>query len=363
MKNNSEGGAIVTCQLKNGAVRRVTEQLIYTKKRSAAAIAIVATIVIATGLAEFGCGRQSENPTGSRPSSNAPQTAKPTVELSEEQLRSIKIEPVGTYRFSVEKKGIGSIDFNNNVYFDNNLSVQVFPPSPGKIVKTFVELGDEVQKGDPLYAIARGESETERVTSRQVGNDLVVRSPITGQITSVNVTPGLLVQPGKAPAPCAVADVSIKWMLANVTETDSPVFRVGQPVEVRVAAYPGRVFEGKVTKIYPNVDPNSHRVTVRSEIVDPKNELRAGMIANFVARVQEPLEGTAIPASGVVRESDGTLTAWVTTDRHRFIQRTVKIGLQQAGRYQVLEGLQRGELAVIDGAVFLSNMLQAPPTD
>jgi cobalt-zinc-cadmium efflux system membrane fusion protein len=285
------------------------------------------------------------------------------VELSEKQLSSVKIEPVGSYPFSVEKKGIGSIDFNNNVYFDNNLSVQVFPRSAGKILKTFVELGDEVQKGDPLYAIAKAESDTQQVTSRKIGDEFVVRSPITGQITSVNATPGLLVQPGKAPAPCAVADVSVKWMLANITETDSPVFRVGQPVEVRVAAYPGRVFEGKITKIYPNVDPNSHRVTIRSEIVDPRNELRAGMVADFVARVQEPLEATAIPASGVVRESDGTLTAWVTTDRHHFVQRTVKIGLQQDGQYQVLEGLQRGELAVTNGAVFLSNMLNAPPSD
>jgi cobalt-zinc-cadmium efflux system membrane fusion protein len=239
----------------------------------------------------------------------------------------------------------------------------VFPPSPGKIVKTFVELGDEVQKGDPLYAIAKAESETEQVSSRRPDNEIVVRSPIVGQITSVNATPGLFVQPGKAPAPCAVADVSVKWMLANITENDSPAFRVGQPVQVTVAAYPGRAFEGKTTKIYPNVDPNSHRVTIRSEISDPRNELRAGMIADFVARVQEPMEATAIPASGVVRESDGTLTAWVTSDRRHFVQRPVKIGLQQDGKYQVLQGLQRGELAATDGAVFLSNMLNAPPSD
>lgn len=346
------------------SIRRVTEQLIYTNKGSAAAIAMVAAIVIAAGFLEFGCGRHPEDTNASRGSGfNTPQPAEATVELSEKQLSSIKIEPVGSYPFSVEKKGIGSIDFNNNVYFDNNLSVQVFPRSPGKIVKTFIELGDEVQKGDPLYAIGKAESEIEQIASRKIDKEVVVRSPITGQVTSINATPGLFVQPGKAPAPCAVADVSVKWMLANITESDSPVFRVGQPVEVRVAAYPGRVFEGKVTKIYPNVDPNNHRVTIRSETVDPKNELRAGMVADFVARVQEPVEATAIPASGVVRESDGTLTAWVTTDRHRFIQRTVKIGLQQDGQYQVLEGLQRGELAVTDGAVFLSNMLQAPPTD
>ena len=128
-------------------------------------------------------------------------------------------------------------------------------------------------------------------------------------------------------------------------------------------AYPDRVFKGKVSKIYAAVDPNTHRVTIRSEIADPKNELRPGMLANFVIRVQHPVEATAIPANGVVREADGTMTAWVTTDRHHFVQRVVKTGLRRDGQVQILDGLQRGELVVTDGAVFLSNMLEAPPTD
>jgi cobalt-zinc-cadmium efflux system membrane fusion protein len=128
-------------------------------------------------------------------------------------------------------------------------------------------------------------------------------------------------------------------------------------------AYPGRVFKGKISKIYATVDPSTHRVTIRSEIADPKHELRPGMFANFIIRVQDPVESVAIPTNGVVREGDGTMTAWVTTDRRRFLQKTVIVDLQRDGRYQVLEGLQRGELAVTDGAVFLSNMLHAPPSD
>ena len=131
-------------------------------------------------------------------------------------------------------------------------------------------------------------------------------------------------------------------MVANVTESDSPLYHVGQPVEVKVMAYPGRVFKGKISKIYATVDPNTHRVMVRCEIADPKHELRPGMLANFVIRVQDPVESVAIPMNGVVRNGDGTMAAWVTTDRQRFVQRIVKIGLQQDGQYQVLEGLQRG---------------------
>jgi membrane fusion protein, heavy metal efflux system len=53
----------------------------------------------------------------------------------------------------------------------------------------------------------------------------------------------------------------------------------------------------------------------------------------------------------------------VTTDRRHFVQRVIKTGLRKDGQVEILDGLQRGELAVTDGAVFLSNMLGAPPSD
>jgi cobalt-zinc-cadmium efflux system membrane fusion protein len=64
-----------------------------------------------------------------------------------------------------------------------------------------------------------------------------------------------------------------------------------------------------------------------------------------------------MPAAGVVREGDGTMTVWVTSDNRHFAKRTVTIGLQQDGWTQILEGLRSGETVVTDGAVFLSNKL------
>jgi len=307
-------------------------------------------VFVTAGLALTGCGRTGGTIT-SRGADNASQSES-TVELSPSQLSAIKLQPVGSYLFYVEKKGIGNIDFDNKLYFDNTLSVQVFPPRQGRIIKTLAELGDEVRKGQPLYTIS---------SSRET--ELEVRSPINGQVTSVNASPGLQVEPGKAPAPYAVADVSTKWMVGNVLESDSSFYQVGQAVEVRVMAYPGRVFEGTIIKIYPTVDGNTHRVMIRSEIRDPNNELRSGMLAEFAVRVQDGVQATAVPASGIVREPDGTMTAWVTKDRHHFSQRAIKTGLRTGDQVQILEGLQRGELVVSDGAVFLSNMLQAPPGD
>jgi hypothetical protein len=55
------------------------------------------------------------------------------MELSGDQLNSIKIAPVGTYRFSVEKAGIGNMDFQDDLYSDSPLSRQIFPPETGII--------------------------------------------------------------------------------------------------------------------------------------------------------------------------------------------------------------------------------------
>jgi cobalt-zinc-cadmium efflux system membrane fusion protein len=397
------------------------KHLAHTGKTSVVAFVTAAAIMVATGVLESGCSRGHAANTNSPPQPSAKSNVS-SLDLSPSQLNSIKIEPVGSYHFRVEKDAVGSIDF------DEDLSVQVFPAYQGTILQTFGELGTRVQKDQPLYTIkspdliqaesnligaaatldltnkelARvqglgGVSEREKeqatsdqqtaegalkaaqdavlvfgktnaeidqmIASRRIDPALVVRSPIAGKITYKVAQPGFLVQPGNVPAPYSVADVAIKWMLANVSETDVPLFHLGQPVQVRVMAYPVHAFQGKVSKIYETVDPNTHRVTIRSEIADPKDELRPGMLANFVIRVHNPVEATAIPANGVVREADGTMTAWVTTDRRRFEQRIIKIGLRNDDRVQVLEGLRPGELVVADGAVFLSNMLSAPPSD
>lgn len=195
------------------------------------------------------------------------------------------------------------------------------------------------------------------VDQRQIDSILPVTSPISGRIVARNAAPGLLSQPGTPPAPYSLADISTMWMIANVIETDAPAYRLGQEVEVKVPAYPDVTFKGRVTALGSMIDPSTHRQLVRSEIDDPKHLLRAGMLANFVIQTSGPIASVALPSDGVVREGDGTMTAWVTTDRRRFEKRTVKTGLRQDGWVQILEGLQLGELAVSEGAVFLSNQL------
>ena len=342
-----------------------------------------------------------------------------SIELSDTQLASVKVEAAGERAFAIEKSAVGSIDFNQE------MAVQVFTPYQGRIVGLFATIGDEVKKGQTLFTIdspdllqaestliaaagvlefttrnlarlkqlyttkaisqkdleqavsdqqtaegnvragrdavrlfGKTEAEINSIIAKRIADPiLVVPSPISGRVTARNAAPGLYVQPGNPPAPFSVADVSTMWMLANVAESDSPDFKVGQEVKVRIMAFPDRVFDGKISTISSIVDPDTHRVWVRSEVADPHYELRAGMFATFVIRTGDPIRAVAVPLDGVVREGDGTMTAWVTADRRRFMRRTVRIGLQQDGYRQILEGLQPGELVATEGALFLSNAL------
>jgi len=195
------------------------------------------------------------------------------------------------------------------------------------------------------------------IKERRADPTLVVPSPIAGRITQRWAQPGLLVQPGNAPPVFTVADISTMWMLANVAESDVPAFHVGQELKVSLLAYPGKVFGGRIVSIDSMVDPNTHRMLMRSVIDDPNHELRSGMFATFVIRTGDPVRALAVPLDGIVHEGDGTDTVWVTSDRRRFTQRTVKIGMQNGGLRQILDGLQPGELVASEGAVFLTNMV------
>jgi cobalt-zinc-cadmium efflux system membrane fusion protein len=195
------------------------------------------------------------------------------------------------------------------------------------------------------------------VQTRTIDPDLVVLSPISGTVTARNAAPGLFVQPGNPPAPYSVADVSRVWMNASVAESDMPQVAKGQRVEVAVMAFPGRRFSGQISAVGATVDPQLHRGMVRAEVDDPKHELLPGMFATFVILTGAPVNGLAVPLDGVVREGDGTLTVWVTTDRHHFTKRIVHIGLQRDGLDQIVDGIRSGELIVIKGAVFLDSLL------
>jgi len=403
---------------------------IFSRLTDARARAGLAIACIALAIVVYGVWRWSENPKSElsattsasaeqSKNASAPPHDPNSIDLSDTQLASVKVEPIEEREFPVEKEAVGSIDFNED------METQVFTPYQGKIIALYAAVGDDVKKGQTLFTIdspdllqaestliaaagvmdlttrnlarlqelyktlavsqatleqgisdqqtaegnlraardsvrifGKADSEIDRIVAERTADPtLVVASPINGRITARSAAPGLFVQPANPPPPYVVADINTMWMLAEVAETDSPAFHIGQPVKVRLSAFPDRVFDGRITTIGASVDPNTRRVLVRSEISDPQHELRSGMFGNFTIDIAAPVRSPALPLSGVVREGDGTMTVWVTADRRRFTKRTVRIGDQRDGYRQILEGVQVGELAATEGAIFLSNML------
>jgi membrane fusion protein, heavy metal efflux system len=344
---------------------------------------------------------------------------KNTVDLSDSQLALVKVEPIEEHDFPSEKEAVGSIDFNEDMavqvftpYQGRIISLfasvgddvkkgqtlftidspdlltaestliaaagvlELTTRSLARLVELYKTLAvsqREVEQAksdqqtaegnlragrDSVRLFGKTDAEIDRiVASRAADPTLVVPSPITGRVTARNAAPGLFVQPASPPAPFTVADINTMWMLADVPEADSPAFRLGQEVQVRINAFPGRTFDGKITTIGASVDPNTRRVLVRSEIKDPQHQLRSGMFAVFNITVGPPVRSHGIPSDGVVREGDGTMTVWVTADRRRFTRRTVKIGDIHNGFRQIVEGVGVGELVATEGALFLSNTL------
>src|SRR5258708_32957298 len=275
----------------------------------------------------------------------------PTVNLSDSQLGSVKVEPAGEREFPIEKESVGSIDFNQE------MTVQVFTPYQGRIVGLFAKVGDDVRKGQTLFTIdspdllqaeatliaaagvlefttrnlarlreldktravsqkdmeqaasdqqtaegalraardsvrlfGKTDAEIDRIIAeRKADSILVVPSPIAGRVTARNAAPGLFGQAASPPAPYLVADISTMCMLAHVPENASPAFRVGQEVKVKVSAFPERTFEVRISTIGSMVDPMTRRVLIRSEVQNPRDELRSGKVATFGIRTGPPV--------------------------------------------------------------------------
>jgi cobalt-zinc-cadmium efflux system membrane fusion protein len=151
-----------------------------------------------------------------------------------------------------------------------------------------------------------------------------------------------------------IADLPTIWILADAYESDVPLLRVGQPVEVRVAAYPDEVFTARVSYINPSVDPTTHRVAVRGVIENRGRRLKPDMFASLRIVTNSEIQSLAAPLSAIVHEGDRA-SVWVAQADNQFSKRDVTIGLEQNGYAQIISGLQRGEKVAVEGSLFLTS--------
>jgi len=203
--------------------------------------------------------------------------------------------------------------------------------------------------------VGRSEEEVGRVERERLINPLItINAPIDGTVIGRKVGPGQYVRSDSGDPLYSISNLSTMWLKANVPENDIPLVRVGHEIEVRVAAVPGRVFKARVIAIGAASDSATRRVSVRSEIANPDGALKSEMFATFKIATGDGELSPGVPTEAVIWEGD-VATVWAEREPMVFQRRKVKIGLEQEGTLQVLEGLKPGELVVGRGAIFVDN--------
>jgi membrane fusion protein, heavy metal efflux system len=153
-------------------------------------------------------------------------------------------------------------------------------------------------------------------------------APFAGVVDSVAVALGDVVDPSTPSF--TVADLSTVWVEAEVAEQDLGAVQVGDAVQVRVSAYPQRVFTGRVTYISDQLETTTGTAKVRCEVPNPDDALRVNMFAT--ATIMSPQGGDAILVpSSAVQDVNGQSVVFMPTGHGQFAWRAVHTGLVANG--------------------------------
>jgi RND family efflux transporter MFP subunit len=180
---------------------------------------------------------------------------------------------------------------------------------------------------------------------------VTVYAPIGGVITARNVARGQKIESGMALL--EVVDLSRVWAIASVYEYELPFVQVGQAATMTLSYVPGKTFEGKVSFVYPTLDPQTRTVQVRVEFTNPDFELKPDMFADVVLHADLG-ERLAVPDTAVLDTGTRSI-AFVETEAGVFEPRELKIGLRLEHEYEVLEGISDGETVVVSANFLLDS--------
>ncbi len=315
------------------------------------------------------------------------------------QLTPQRMQSIGIVLGKVESKPVNSeLRFYGNVQVDERRQAYVQTRFAGWIRKVYADAtGNFIGKGQPLftiyspdlvateqeYLIAKKNADTlqrsnvsgvasgastlfgaskERLLQWEVSpgeiekldqggkpiTDLTINSPVSGYITQKNALPNMYVQPETMLY--TVADLSDVWVLAQVFQSDAGKIKPGDAAAVTVDAYPGRVFNGRVEYILPQIDMNTRTLPVRLVFSNPGLKLRPGMYVNVGVKLSMGRQ-LVVPASAAFHSGTKNLI-FVYQGEGNIEPREVEFGPQVGDQVVVSKGLRADE-QIVTSANFL----------
>jgi cobalt-zinc-cadmium efflux system membrane fusion protein len=181
-----------------------------------------------------------------------------------------------------------------------------------------------------------------------------VLAPISGIVLQRLVGPGQFIQAGSSAPAFSIGNSSTLWLVGNAREEDAPQLRVGEPVEVSVAALPGRSFAARLTWVAQAIDPTTHRLAVRAELRNPDGLLKPAMFATMLVHTGGDRVSPAVPEIAVIHEGEQS-HVWVSAGGDSLVLRAIQPGRLQDGTLEVLKGLRPGDRVALSGSIFLDS--------
>ena len=220
-------------------------------------------------------------------------------------------------------------------------------------------------KNSPLAQAARAklkfwdvsDARIERLEQRgKARRTVTISAPRTGHVLHKTVVQGARVSAGEDLF--QIGKLSAIWVHAQVYEFDAPWVKVGQPATMELAFQRGRLYTGKVSYIYPTLNPKSRTLTVRLEFINPELRLKPGMFATVRMETQRRSGILKIPTEAILYSGE-RLLVFVTKHVGTYEPREIETGMTGDDHTtEVLSGLTEGERVVTSGQFLLDSESQ-----
>ena len=183
---------------------------------------------------------------------------------------------------------------------------------------------------------------------------LPIYSPNSGVVIEKMVQQGQYVNAGEVLF--NIADLSSIWVEVEIYENESPYVHVGQQIEIRSQSFPQNSFTGRISFIYPFLDPKTRTLKARVEIANPDIKLKPEMFVNAI--IKQPLDSSIVVPVTAVMDTGKRQVVWVESSPGSFESREVRVGQRSNDKIQILSGLNPGDKVAVSGGYLIDSESQ-----
>jgi Cu(I)/Ag(I) efflux system membrane fusion protein len=183
-------------------------------------------------------------------------------------------------------------------------------------------------------------------------NTVPLRAPASGVLTKLGVRQGMYITP--AEEIITIADLSRIWVMVDVFEEQISWLRPGLAAEMRVPAFPGRVWEGEVEYIYPELDPDTRTLRVRLAFDNPDLLLKANMFAEVLVYGGPKRDVLVVPREALIMTGKREVVI-KALGGGRFQGVEVISGIRRGDKVEILDGLDEGDEILVSGQFLIDS--------